>query len=168
MRAFLDSSALTKAYVDEDGSERVENILRRFSEGERLYVSALVQVEVVSAFAKKYRRGLIDRPDRNEAYKGFVTDYPQSFNVVRPSKRVLAAGAQLAHRATEKQLKASDAIQMASVEYLVEHLLPDAGSVTFVCADKRLLRRARRRQLWTYNPETEPLDRFPDQQTLFS
>lgn len=168
MRAFLESSALTKAYVEEDGSERVERVLERYSEGEDLYVSALVQVELPSAFAKKYRRGRIDRQQQTTAYRDFITDYPESFNVVRPSKLVLQAAAQLAHRATENQLKASDAVQLASVEYLIANLLSDSDSVTFVCADKRLVRRARRRQLWTYNPETEPLNRFPDQRSLFS
>lgn len=167
MRAFLDSSALTKAYIEEPGSDRVEWILNRYSEGERLFVSALAQVEVVSAFARKYREGRIGRSDRSDAYTAFLSDYPDAFNVVRPSKRVLQGAAELLHRATEHQLKASDAVQLASVEYLIEHVLPDAGSVTFVCSDKKLANRARARQLWVYNPQTEPLDQLPDQRSLF-
>lgn len=167
MRAFVESSALTKAYVEEPGSERVERILDRFSRDGELYVSALVQVEVVSAFAKKYRRGRLGRSERGQAYTAFMSDYPDAFNIIRPSKLVLQGGAELLHRVTSRQLKASDAIQLASAEYLIDEVLPDDASATFVCSDKRLGERARERQIWTYNPQTQPLEKLPDQRSLF-
>ena len=72
MRYYIDTSLLLKRYLPEVGSAQLED--RLISEQPELVVSALVQVEFVSAIRRKERSGTIDRSIGNAVHARFLAD----------------------------------------------------------------------------------------------
>jgi predicted nucleic acid-binding protein len=71
MRAYFDSSALVKRYVEEPGSDEVEEILGRTEE---LAVGILCPPEIVSALARKRRERQISLSQVIEAKTAFFRE----------------------------------------------------------------------------------------------
>ena len=71
MKTFLDSSALAKRYIDEKGSERVEEVL---GETDSLGLSVLSIPELVSAFCRKKREGDLTGDQYRLAKQSLLTD----------------------------------------------------------------------------------------------
>ena len=59
INVFLDSSALAKRYVQETGSERVEEIL---ADATSLGLSVIALTEVISALCRRRREAALARP----------------------------------------------------------------------------------------------------------
>ena len=56
MRAFVDTSSLFKKYVEEDGSDRLNELLNDVSE---IAISPLTWTEINSIFARRLRENLL-------------------------------------------------------------------------------------------------------------
>jgi len=133
---YLDASALVKRYVREEGSTRV----RRLIALEVPATSRLSEVEIASAVGRRAREGAFSMAERDRALAALERDFAVMFVVeLTPDITARARGVLQRH-----QLRAGDAIQLASCLYLQQQIGED---VPFVAFDDRLVRAARREGL---------------------
>jgi predicted nucleic acid-binding protein len=132
MTRYFDASALAKRYVRERGSTWV----RRLLAAGRAATSRLSEVEVASALVRRERDGALTRRQRD---RGLATlkDDVTALVIVELTSDITAAAKALLLR---HQLRAGDAIQLASVLYLCREL---EVSVPLVAFDERLVSAAR-------------------------
>jgi predicted nucleic acid-binding protein len=71
MKVFFDSSAFAKRYIEEQESDKVQQICLRASQ---LAVSVICLPEVISALCRLKRTGALTRQQYETAKKGFFTD----------------------------------------------------------------------------------------------
>ena len=71
MKAFFDSSALAKRYIDESGSERIESICL---EAEMIGISLLCMPEIISALCRLKRESVITQNQYNNAKQALFKD----------------------------------------------------------------------------------------------
>lgn len=122
MKVFFDSSAMTKRYVEEAGSGRVDELLLS---ADALGVSVLCVPEVVSALCRRRREGTLALEEYSRARQSLWMDAKDA-NVVVFNDRVLARAIWLLERFV---LRSLDAIQIASsLEWSAD---------VFVSADER-------------------------------
>lgn len=137
MRLYLDTSALVKIYVDEDGSAGCR---RAVAEADLIATSALAYVEARAAFARRRHEGGLPSRSYRRVIADLDEDWP-SYAVVDVTGSVIREGARLAER---HRLRAYDAVHLASAT-----VLRDAGRepVVFASWDTVLGRAARRERL---------------------
>ena len=128
MNVFLDSSALAKRYVQEPGSDRVEEIL---SSASSLGISVLGVAEVVSALCRRRRERKLSPPQYSKAKQALFEDIEDA-SLVNLTDRVVARAIALLER---WPLRSSDALQIASAAVWSAEL--------FVSADERQCAAAR-------------------------
>jgi predicted nucleic acid-binding protein len=71
MKVFLDTSALTKRYVEEEGSERVRDLC---ASADALAVSVLVVPELISTLCRLVREGRLSSEDYRSLKSAVQTD----------------------------------------------------------------------------------------------
>ena len=145
---YFDSSALVKRYLAETGSSWVQ---MRFSDPARMIITAdISRVEIAAAFAGKLRGRFITQAEYQEAHARLNADTQKRFYILPViSQRIDEAIALTdAHR-----LRGYDAVQLACALYankvLIANNLPP---LTFVAADRDLLKAAQAEGLNTENP----------------
>ena len=131
--AFIDTSALVKYYHPEAGTQEVTRIIG--GPGSRHYISRLSLVEMVSAFAVKFRLGQIDEQGFADLRRRFYHDVGQGrFRVMPITPTRYQAAIQLIETHFRISLRTLDALQLA-----VALALSHQGMIDhFVCADQRL------------------------------
>jgi hypothetical protein len=107
VNVFLESSALAKRYIQEPGSDRLEEIL---SSASSLGVSVICISEVVSALCRRRRGGKLSRQEYLKAKQALFEDIEDS-SVVNVTERVLARAVELLER---WPLRSSDSLHIAS------------------------------------------------------
>jgi predicted nucleic acid-binding protein len=122
MNVFLDSSALAKRYVQEPGSERVEQVLALASS---LGVSVLCVPEVVSALCRLRRERKLSPQQYSKAKQALCEDIEDA-SIVHITDQVVARAVKLLER---WPLRSSDAVQVASAT--------EWSADLFVSADER-------------------------------
>ncbi len=139
MRLYLDTSALVKLYVDEDGS----SVVRKWvDDADVIATSIIAFVEARAAFARRHREKKIPWAAHAILVKDFEADWNRYLVVEATEALVRQAG-----KLTEKHpLRAYDAIHLASAKVLREKL---AETVSFASWDARLARVARKEGLKT-------------------
>jgi predicted nucleic acid-binding protein len=138
VRLYLDTSALVKIYVDEEGSVGCR---RAVAEADLIATSALAYVEARAAFARRRHEGAL--PPRG--YRRVIADLDEdwsSYAVVGVTEGVIREGARLAER---HRLRAYDAVHLASATMLRDG--ERAERVVFASWDAGLGRAARREGL---------------------
>jgi len=139
LNVFLDSSALAKRYVQEPGSDRLEEILLFAS---ALGISTLGITEVISALARRQRESKLSHRQYLQAKHTLFEDAADS-SIVNVTEQVVARAVELLER---WPLRSSDSLQVASaVEWSAD---------LFVSADERQCRAAR-----AYGLQVEELPR---------
>jgi predicted nucleic acid-binding protein len=128
VNVFLDSSALAKRYIQETGSDRLEEIL---SSASSLVVSVICVSEVVSALCRRRREGKLSRQEYLKAKQALFEDIEDS-SVVNVTDRVLARAVELLER---WPLRSSDSLHVASAAEWCAEL--------FVSADEKQCTAAR-------------------------
>ena len=142
---YLDTSALLKLYVAEDGTERVAGATEDAAEG-RVVILDLTPLEARSAIRRRQREGDIADADAERILRQ-IEDDTASFLLVQPSSSaVIEEAARLIDR---HPLRAYDALQLAGCLVVRDAM---AGPVTFVCADVRLCEAAGHEGLAALNP----------------
>lgn len=137
MRLYLDTSALVKLYVDEDGAPAV----RAASAGaEVITTSALAYVEARSAFARRRYEGALTPGEYRRVARDLDDDWPRYLTIQVVETLIREA----ARFAENHRLRAYDAIHLASATSVRREI---GGSVTFACWDGALERAARREGL---------------------
>ena len=98
MILYLDSSALVKRYVAEEGSEEVA---AWSAEAEALATALIARVEVPAALAKARRLGVLRADEFRRAIRAFMEDWPDLVQLpltealaVRAADLAVAHGAQ--------------------------------------------------------------------------
>ena len=124
---YFDASALVKRYMRETGSTTVRRLLL----SDTPVTSRLSEVEVASALVRRAREGVFSTAERDRALAAFASDL-EAILVVELTEDVTAGATGLLQR---HQLRAGDAIQLASSVFLQEQL---GETVPFVVFDRRL------------------------------
>ena len=128
MKAFLDSSAFAKRFIEEDGSEDVESLCFRASE---LGLSVICVPEIVSALNRRLRENLLTRAQYDVAKKQLLVDVRDA-DIIQLTPSVLAAAV---HVLETNPVRAMDALHVAcALEWKAE---------LFASADARQLAAAK-------------------------
>ena len=141
MRIFCDTSALAKRYVQEPGSEELEELFTSIAT--EMFISTLAFVEIASALGRKLRNKEIAEAKVGEAIKELEEDWYEVFAKI-PVEDMLAEKA--AAIALEYSLKGADAVHLASALVI--------GAELFVAADNKLIHVAGKMGINSYNPES--------------
>jgi hypothetical protein len=141
LRIFLDTSALAKRYVEEPGSEELEELLTSIAT--EIFISPLAFVEFASAMGRKLQNKEITKAKVGNAVKELEEDWYGVF-VKIPLEDMLAEKA--AAIALEYSLKGADAVHLASAQA--------ANAEIFIASDNKLIRVAKNMGIKSYNPES--------------
>ena len=129
MILYLDTSALVKLYVEEQGSGQVRHAIEN---AERVVTHGIAYVEARAAF----RLRATDAPDADTLQR-----WRRDFEADWPKLDVVGAVQTLLHRAGELadllSLRAYDAVHLAAAEAL-HHKLGASHALVFAVFDKRL------------------------------
>lgn len=131
-KVYLDSSALVKRYVREEGTEAVDSFFREAEEGSAvIYFSAWNLGEVAGVFVKYARNG---RVDERKAYGYFLNETarlrkPNALEIVPVTLSLISKSAEYVFK---HHIYIADAIQLASSI--------DANCDQLVTSDNRLHR----------------------------
>lgn len=142
---YLDTSALVKLYVEEEGTERVVGLTEGL-DGGRAIILDITLIESRSAIRRREREGDVAAADADRILEQIEEDASLSFLVQPSTSAVIEEAARLIDR---HLLRAYDAIQLAGC-LVVRQGLP--GPLTFVCADARLCESAALEGLPVLNP----------------
>jgi len=125
---FLDTLALVKLYVVEDGSEITHQAAEQ---AEILAVSRIAWAEYHAALARRARMTPEDEEPLDQARNALAADWDDFFVVEVSQPIVELAGEQ----AELYALRAYDAVQLATASYLAAQ---SGQNVQFGCFDRRL------------------------------
>ena len=134
MKTYFDASAFAKRYVEEDGSQMVDDICRQASE---LSLSVICVPEIISALNRRIREKKLSR--RNYAtIKKYLSNDVRDAVIINLTTDVIAATISLLEASP---LRAMDALHVAcALEW---------GADIFVSSDKRQITAARKAGLNT-------------------
>lgn len=144
---FLDTSALLKRYVEEEGSEHVRQLLTRTQLS--FHQSFLTPLETTSALYRRHRAGLLSTEELTQVLNAYMAHTRDQYVTILHSDVLMTKAAVLI---AQHPLRTLDAIQLAAALSLRTSLAEDAPSLTFLSADERLLTIARHERLLTDNP----------------
>ena len=134
---YLETSALVKLYVYEQGTDRLLD-LSASNAGHQFAILSLAQVEFRAAVRRRQRSGEIANDAAAELIEAFRRHVEGKFLIQPLSDSVLDAALALVDG---YGLRGYDSMQLAG--YLVLRSISGAEEPTFVCADKTLLSAAR-------------------------
>ena len=132
---FFDSSGLVKRYIAETGSAWVQALTDSLS-GNSIHVARVTGAEVVSAIARRQRRGATTAADAAAALVAFRADFQRAYFPLD----VTAATALLAMDLAERHgLRGYDAVQLAAaLELRSQCLAAGLPPPIFIAADNEL------------------------------
>jgi predicted nucleic acid-binding protein len=150
---YLDSSALVKRYVQEEGSA---SVISRFESGEIIYTSVLSYAEIHAAIARKFRDKQLNIGEKEKLVDEFLNDWLFSLNVLELTTNTMSV---LPILCQQYSLKASDAVHLSTAVWLKDtariHVM-DSGGVTsiveFGVSDRRLAEAAFQCGFQVFNP----------------
>ncbi|MCY4441215.1 MAG: type II toxin-antitoxin system VapC family toxin [Deltaproteobacteria bacterium] len=142
---YLDTSALVKLYIEEEGTARVA-ALTADRDDVQVVILDITLIESRSAIRRRQRQGDVSGTEADLVLKQIEEDAAVSFLLQPSTSAVMEEAARLIDRHT---LRAYDALQLAGC-LVVRHSVP--GPVTFVCADTRLCEAASLEGVTTSNP----------------
>ena len=106
MKFYFDSSALTKRYVFEKGSEAVDHL---FLKADTVLVGSICMPEIISALARLRREKKLTAHQYGQCKRAVIEDFT-SFDVCQISGEVLRTSIQILERT---DLRAMDALHVA-------------------------------------------------------
>ena len=143
--AYLDTSALLKLYIEEDGADRITRVVEDAEDGQ-VVILDLTPVEARSAIRRREREGDIAGTDADRVLRRIEDDVSSLFLVQPSTSAVMEEAARLIDR---HPLRAYDALQLAGCLVVCRGM---AEPMTFVCADARLCEAAANEGMTTHNP----------------
>lgn len=143
---FFDTSALVKRYHQEDGTERVDEILD--STDADVLISSLTVVESVSAFRRKFNRGEISESEMEQLVGVFFREALDDFVIIPLEESLLSFSFELV---LQDDLRTLDSLQLSAGLSVAEKL----DDVVFITADEELSTVGRGHGLETVVPQTE-------------
>ncbi len=130
---YLDTSALIKRYIWESGSEQVRQLFR---EKAVVATSKIAYPEVYAALTRRMRESHLTPARYRHVCQLFEREWP-AYLIIEVHDEVLHLSRNLIKK---YPLRGFDALHLASARSLWKHL---SISITFVCADQRLLESAK-------------------------
>jgi uncharacterized protein len=141
---FLDTSALAKLYIREEGTDSML-ALTKAEYGHEFALLSIATVEFRSALRRRQHAGDIDEPTASEILTLFASHRDERFIVQPLTETVIDSAADLVDRHV---LRAYDAIQLSGCLTLVSN----RSGCVFTCSDEDLLKAARTEGLLTFDP----------------
>lgn len=150
---FCDSSAIVKRYVNEIGSNYVDNLADSKS-GNIILLARITRVEFAAAVARRLKSGSIIATDAQNALAAFQHDLTNNYFTVEIMPLLLSAAVTLA---TKHALRGYDAVQLAAtLEASDERIANGLAPLTLVSADTKLNNAAQAERLKVENPNNHP------------
>ena len=150
---FCDSSAIVKRYVNEIGSNFVDN-LANLKSGNVILLARITRVEVAAAIARRLKIGSISAGDAQNALAAFQHDLTNNYFTVEITPILLSAAMNLA---TKHSLRGYDAVQLAAaLEANDERIASGLAPLTIVSADVDLNNAAQVEGLHIEDPNQYP------------
>lgn len=150
---FCDSSAIVKRYVNEIGSDFVDN-LTDLKSGNVILLARITRVEVVAAIARRLKNSSITTADAQNALAAFQYDLTNNYFTVEITPALLSLAMTLA---TKHALRGYDAVQLAAaLEANDESMTTGLPALTLVSADTELNKAAQAEGLNIENPNSYP------------
>jgi len=128
MILYLDTSALVKLYIEEQGSPEVKAMVNK---ARIVSTSRVAYVEARAGIARKYREGELSQEEHVQVIKDLKQDWDNYF-IVEVSESMAKLGGELTSR---HPLRGFDAIHLASALLLRNRTRLE---VSFSCFDERL------------------------------
>jgi len=150
---FCDSSAIVKRYVNETGSNFVED-LADVKNGNVILLARITQVEIAAAIARRLKGRSIATADAQKALATFQHDLTNSYFTVEITPLLSSRAMSLA---TKHALRGYDAVQLAAaLEANDERIADELSPLTLVSADDELNTAAEAEGLSVENPNDYP------------
>ncbi|HWK89422.1 MAG TPA: type II toxin-antitoxin system VapC family toxin [Longimicrobium sp.] len=150
---FVDTSALLKVYLEEDGSRTVREAVRLLDGS--VFVSDFVALELLSVLTRKRRGGNITQREYAGLYQPLQFDLSHTLNVVPVQPSVIAIAQGYVHVYREHASGGVDLVHLATAEHL-QGLYP-AETVRFMCSDHALRTVAQARGFDVFDPQVDAL-----------
>lgn len=148
---YLDSSALVKRYMMEQGSVWVRTLIDP-TKGNRLYVVRLARPEIIATFFRKARGGQIAVGAARRAAGAFRLDWKQQYRIVEVMEKLADSAMVVAEKYA---LRGYDAVHLADALALdQDRQAMQLSTLTFVSADVEQLRAAGAEGLIIENPDS--------------
>ncbi len=146
---FMDTSALAKRYLPENGSRWVKSLIAA-NENE-IHISEITFPEIIAAIAGNSRapQGISERL-RDRMWTLFLDDCKIRYQVLGVSRELIDFSVELARR---RKIRGCDAIQLASALFVNKKLHDQELALTLVAADGDMLVAAKLEGLETMNPK---------------
>jgi len=150
---FCDSSAIVKRYVNETGSNYVDDLADSKS-GNIVLLARITRVEVAAAIARRLKNGSVAAADAQNALAAFQHDLTNNYYTVEITPLLLSVAVSLA---TKHALRGYDAVQMAAtLEANDERIANGLAPLILVSADTELNNAAQAEGLNVENPNNYP------------
>jgi predicted nucleic acid-binding protein len=147
---YLDTSALVKLYVQEQGTEKMLGLAHPDS-GNRLVILSLSRIEFRAAVRRRAKLGDIDPKTADELIGEFNGHVTSVFQLQPVNEPVMDAASTAVD---QYYLRAYDAMQFGG--YIAFRTsVGDEIETAFVCADDKLLNAARNHGFPTINPAVD-------------
>lgn len=154
MNYFLDSSALVKRYLPEQGAAKIQGLTDPALQN-TLIIAQITRVEVAAALAARHRapKG-ISQIVRDQALMALLFHCQWEYQMVPLDDQTLSRAVQLTQ---EYRLRGYDAVQLATA-VVANSALTAVGlpPITFVTADADLITAAHQMGLAAENPQNYP------------
>lgn len=124
MMLYLDTSALVRRYINEAGSELVNNL---FADARGIATGVISRVETAAAFAKAARIGILDREHAWQVLQDFRAEWPD-YTRLPVSRATVVKGDQLAW---ELNLRGYNSVHLAVASTWEDTLRQQVVLVTF-------------------------------------
>ncbi|MBW3572243.1 MAG: type II toxin-antitoxin system VapC family toxin [Gemmatimonadetes bacterium] len=152
---FLDSSALVKLYLAEDGTSTMRGIIHR--RGGSLFVSDFIALEVLTAIRVALRKETA--AVYATALTQFRIDFPGLFNLVDVDAVTRRLACDLTTRSRTTRARSMDLLHLAAALRLQARRT--LSPVTMVTSDQDLADLSKQHGLRTFDPSREPLAALP-------
>jgi len=150
---FLDSSAVVKRYVAENGTSWIKSIVNPLA-GNHIHVARITGAEVVSALSRRMRGGSITSAAGSAAIAQFRNHFASEYVTLDVTRSLIDSAINLAETYA---LRGYDAVQLAAVlEVNTDSIALGMGSPTLISADGELNAAAIAEGLAIDDPNTHP------------
>jgi predicted nucleic acid-binding protein len=143
LKVLLDTSALAKRYVQEPGSDELEELFR--TTATEVFICSLALPEFAAALGRKVRNKEVPKKDASLASAEFEEDWNGLFKKIPLTENLADSAASLA---IQYPLKGGDSVHLAAA------LAADVD--LFVTSDQQLIKTSRKLGLEPYDPTRGP------------
>lgn len=145
---YLDSSALVKRYLAEQGSDRITALC--LPTDNTIITARITKAEIASAMGRKHRLGELARSNYTVALQDLSHHFNHEYIVAEVDEAVVDLAVRLT---TRQKLRGYDAVQLATALTInASFTHANLPPITFVAADSNLLQAAQSEGLRTENP----------------